>query len=886
MKILKYVFDLLKKWSNDLREKINIYKAEKLIDKLIYNDNQLTSEANYEKKREALRSLVSMGECAVEPLIRSLNRHFPDIIRNEIEEALGKMKTGENITEIATLLWKTKVNCAILGFSPDGSYISAGDHFFNKDGEHLPKSTKKIIEFSQKNVFQDGIKISSNSNDILFFNEKNKLIWRFTPSSFDDAFKYHRIANVAVSPNLPYIGLITSTKKFIMWKEGDDYFDYFYHFYLFKFDIARIISEYKSFQNATKKYIHLYIPKISTYGNRIKVDIIIDNPIDSPLSVVKIDFVGASNYFKNFEPGSLQRKLPEEKGIIDRYIYGLRPNTVFKKSISFEPIYFEGEFDFSIHIKSGYVLIERNVTIKVIRKDDVDPPQILFDTAKSLSSQAAQLFNQKNSAAALQTYENALNHFTRAHEGAKALNDTALANSISNNISSTKTNITACKNAIGAEIAAKARSQFEKGDFAGAIHTYAESLKSFEDTDLISKTKANIENCYIEIDTRKIEELSAKAESLLKEASSLTEPFKAIDTLNLADSKIKEAESIANKRRLTQTLSQLNALSKKILDQKDIVHKRLSSEPVISEKYHINPIKARPLPSIPETKSDKAQLILELTRTVYDPVDGNLISEKKLHYPEVSKWLNAHPPPDYWYILRIDNHGNTLEQWAVELETDIALSVKEAYIDGFERSLPLNCEHMQWKDKYVLRVPAQLGIPLPSNGTKRVYFRLNIDCNISLQARYTISGNVKAKDAAAPIEEKIFSFSCRIRELKAMYAKKPEKVENYVKEKTSELYTQDAAKAITFSFKLYDEINKMVEKGRYVEESALIAKLENLRASLVNVRKFTGVENPLKLVEESVTIMHSRFSTELILKRWKDMNLFDVMMTELLKGRK
>lgn len=45
------------------------------------------------------------------------------------------------------------------------------------------------------------------------------------------------------------------------------------------------------------------------------------------------------------------------------------------------------------------------------------------------------------------------------------------------------------------------------------------------------------------------------------------------------------------------------------------------------------------------------------------------------------------------------------------------------------------------------------------------------------------------------------------------------------------------------------------------------------------------IEMPLMLVEESLTMMHNRISVELILERWKDMNLFDVMMTELLKGR-
>lgn len=278
----------------------------------------------------------------------------------------------------------------------------------------------------------------------------------------------------------------------------------------------------------------------------------------------------------------------------------------------------------------------------------------------------------------------------------------------------------------------------------------------------------------------------------------------------------------------------------------------------------------------------KTKLAPVLTRTVYDPVKDIFVSDKKLEYPEIKKWINSHPPLDYWYILRIDNLGIIIEQWAVELETHIALSVKEAFIDGFERSLPLNKEHIQWKDKYVLRVPKELGIPLPSNGTRRLYFRLNIDCTTALLPRYAISGRVVAKDVI-PIPEKDFSYSCELRTLKKVWAKKPKEVEKYVDGKARELYSLDAARAITDALRLYNETNKLVERD-YVEENKLRSSIANLRASLENVKAFTGVERPLKLIDESFAVMETA-SVELAMKRWKDMNLFEVMMTELLKGR-
>ncbi len=182
---------------------------------------------------------------------------------------------------------------------------------------------------------------------------------------------------------------------------------------------------------------------------------------------------------------------------------------------------------------------------------------------------------------------------------------------------------------------------------------------------------------------------------------------------------------------------------------------------------------------------------IEIRRTVYDPVTKDFVSEKKLHYPEVLKWLSAHPPPDYWYILRIDNHGSTVEQWAVELETQKAVSVKEAYIDGnnFTSLLQKEESSMQkdtyWKNRYIFTVPKEKGQTLPSNGVRRLYFRLNIDCNVVLQSRYTISGRLITK-GITPIPEKDFPFSCDIKEIKKIHAKEAQTVEKYITDRAQE----------------------------------------------------------------------------------------------------
>jgi len=186
---------------------------------------------------------------------------------------------------------------------------------------------------------------------------------------------------------------------------------------------------------------------------------------------------------------------------------------------------------------------------------------------------------------------------------------------------------------------------------------------------------------------------------------------------------------------------------------------------------------------------DPTPIKLEIKRTVYDPVTRSFVSKNKLDYPEISKWLDAHPP-DYWYILRIDNLAGTVEQWAVELETQKAVSVNEAFIDGIDCTPLLETDTMwkdkRWKNKYIFSVPKEKGIPLPSNGVKRLYFRLNINCNIVLQSMYAVSGNVIADELILPIKEKKFPYSCDLIILKNIWEKMPKDVEKYLEDKDSE----------------------------------------------------------------------------------------------------
>lgn len=277
---------------------------------------------------------------------------------------------------------------------------------------------------------------------------------------------------------------------------------------------------------------------------------------------------------------------------------------------------------------------------------------------------------------------------------------------------------------------------------------------------------------------------------------------------------------------------------------------------------------------------------LEIKRTVYDPVNKGFVSENKLNYPEVERWVESHPPPNYWYILRIGNTGSSVEEWAVELETHLALSIKEAYIEGVDHKFDIRSEHDRYKEKHILAVLKEYGIPLPSNGVKRLYFRLNIDCATALLSRYAISGRVIANDVTLLIPEKNFPFSCELREIQAALAKDPKRVENYVKGTAEGRYDHKTAITIVNALRLYNEINYLVN-NRYVDEEKLKNKIETLRDSLKTVEDQTGVKKPLELVEYILDVIMPRpgVHVHVILDRWKAINLFDVMMVDLLNVR-
>jgi glycine betaine/proline transport system substrate-binding protein len=233
----------------------------------------------------------------------------------------------------------------------------------------------------------------------------------------------------------------------------------------------------------------------------------------------------------------------------------------------------------------------------------------LFDTAKSLFTQANTLFKQKNYTKALQTYNDALSNFTKASEGARSIGDTDLVSVISKNITAIRKNIISCKNSIGAEITVEARSKFGNGDFDDALQRYKESLRYLEDPELVAKAEDNIESCYREIDARKVEELSNRAISLLNEAASLNEPFKARDILKQADDVIEKAVTIAMKRKFTEAHQRLNVISRNIRIQRGVIDDRMAGGgEVVPGAYDVRTVTGKAGPSVPTIAPEQGSI--------------------------------------------------------------------------------------------------------------------------------------------------------------------------------------------------------------------------------------------------------------------------------------
>ena len=280
-------------------------------------------------------------------------------------------------------------------------------------------------------------------------------------------------------------------------------------------------------------------------------------------------------------------------------------------------------------------------------------------------------------------------------------------------------------------------------------------------------------------------------------------------------------------------------------------------------------------------KNKKSKLLIK--RTVYDPTkEGEksfFVSDSNLQYPDLIRSIKEHPPLDYWYVLRIENEGDSIYNWEVSLDpSDNALSVIEAYIKGYENPIAVKSHFSSKdkKDKYYLLIKNS-EIPIPNNSFKTIIFRLNIDCNTPTQLYYSISGEVNANRKYL-IKKKDFPFSCDIRYIKERI-KDPEEAEKFFSKKF-DLYPKDVANIMLNITRLYLKIESIDPKK--IETNMLKNYLFELRTSIENVKSFAGIEKPLELIDFTLGHFKLDVHPEIILKKFRESNIIEIMINVMM----
>jgi len=242
--------------------------------------------------------------------------------------------------------------------------------------------------------------------------------------------------------------------------------------------------------------------------------------------------------------------------------------------------------------------------------------------------------------------------------------------------------------------------------------------------------------------------------------------------------------------------------------------------------------------------SEKDPPSITLTRTIYDPATKDFITStpdaKAL--PHIKKWINQHNPVIYWYILRIDNPSDaSIDQWAVELYAHQALSLTEVYVDGIDRRFEVRKrERDPWSEKYVLSIPRQVGIPIIGKGTRRIFFKVDIDCKEGLMHEYGISGAFMAQGMESlEIKEKMFQYSCKVGEFKQIFDKDPHEASHYAEKRLICKYSSNSVQVFTNSFRMIHELYGYCHSGSPNRDD-LLQKLHLLHTSFEGVPEIAG----------------------------------------------
>ncbi len=241
---------------------------------------------------------------------------------------------------------------------------------------------------------------------------------------------------------------------------------------------------------------------------------------------------------------------------------------------------------------------------------------------------------------------------------------------------------------------------------------------------------------------------------------------------------------------------------------------------------------------------------IAITRTIYDPALKNFVfdSPEGRAMPNIRQWIDKQNPVIYWYILRVDNPSELLlDQWAIELYTHQALNITDAYIDGIDRRFELKKrERDPWSDKYVLSIPKQLGIPIVGRGTRRIFFKVDVNCREGLMHEYGISGKFIAQGVeVVDVREKMFRYSCKVGEFRQIFDNNPDEASIYAEKRLSTRYSSNSVLVFTNSFRMIHDLCKYCNSGS-IGKDDLLYKLHLLHSNFEKVPEIADKRiNPL-----------------------------------------
>lgn len=250
-------------------------------------------------------------------------------------------------------------------------------------------------------------------------------------------------------------------------------------------------------------------------------------------------------------------------------------------------------------------------------------------------------------------------------------------------------------------------------------------------------------------------------------------------------------------------------------------------------------------------------------RTVWDPSSKDFVWDagRPAEYgelPGIKQWIGDKNPDIYWFLLKIENHADyAVTEWNVTLNTEQALTIIEAHIDEKPvRIVKSDFDTDKNRNICVVAIPPELGVSIPANGVRKMYFKMDIRCEDALKSEFGVSGIVKlgkSPQVEVPIREKRFTYSCKYGDFKKMWYGSIDELASLVLKNKQDSHDREIWKILTNSFRLIRDFEKYCNR-RYAASEILIDKLEVVYHSLKAAEPITK-DKILPLVEDNQDAM-------------------------------